>query len=323
MMASREMQAWIARLEGEKKTVTKRNKYLAVLLALGVLLLLGVAWGMYSATVRTYAVLDDVSIARRAASQGRVDISFRVLTPGKVFYRRTSGRIETELVDYFSTPGEVSRSWSWGYEPGRDIDVKLWYRGALWRKTQVKGFPTFPKADIVVLIDATGSMDRSIAALKEKCVAFSEQLKRQAMEHRFALVGFGDTRFDNPWLDKHEFTSDVGQFRGWVEHLKRFDGGDLPESALDALEEALALPLDPKAMRLFYLVTDAEYHEPTKSGHKLAEVVAQLGQARVQLHVFCRPEFEKAYRPLLVESGKFEEIENFGKVLSEGRILED
>ena len=39
MMASREMQEWIARLEVEQETLGVRNKYLTVALAAGVLLL--------------------------------------------------------------------------------------------------------------------------------------------------------------------------------------------------------------------------------------------------------------------------------------------
>jgi hypothetical protein len=322
-MASREMQAWIARLEGENKKVGRRNVWLAVALGVGVILLVGVLWGVYAATVRTYAVLDNVTVEQNGASQGKVLIAFDVVTPGKVAYRRTSGRVQTDMVDYFPTPGAVRRSWSWLYEPGRAIDVTLWYRGGLWRKSNVQSFPTTAKADIVILIDATGSMDRSIAELKEKCVAFSEQLKRQAIQHRFALLGFGDVQFDHPWLDRHEFTANVDEFRTWVENVKRFDGGDLPESALDVLEEGVKLPLDPEAMRLFYLVTDAPYHDPGQAGIKAETVAVKLRDARVQLQVFGRMEYRKDYEKLMSDEGRFQEIEDFGKVLSEGRVLED
>jgi hypothetical protein len=322
MMASREMQAWIARLETERQTVGQRNRYLAVILAVAVALLLAVLFSLHRATIATYAVLDDVVITRHPSSQGRLEISFRVASPGKVYYRRTSGGIETDVIDYFRREGPVERSWAWVFEPGKEIDVRLWHRrGPLWRSVGQR-FPTFDRADIVILIDTTGSMDRSIKELQEKCLTFSEQLTRQSLAHRFALIGFGDAQ-ESAWLDKHEFTGDVGEFRRWVGQIKRFDGGDLPESALDALEEALALPMDPQAMRRFYLVTDAQYHEPTRFGAHAAEIAKRLEQQRVLLSVFGRPQSRSDYEKLLQTTGRFQEIENFGKVLSEGRVLED
>lgn len=322
MMACREMQAWIAKLEGERRSLGRRNRYLAVVFAVAVLLLGTALISLHRATVGSYAVLDDVAIARHPASQGRLEFSFRVVSPGKVYYRRTSGRIQTDVIDYFYRTGPVERSWAWIYEPGKPIDVCLWSRRGLVRSSAWASFETSDRADIVVLIDTTGSMDPSIRQLQDKCAAFSQQLTKQSLAHRFALIGFGDAQ-EPAWLDRHDFTSDVGEFRRWVSQVQRFDGGDLPESALDALEEALKLPFDPQAIRRCYLVTDAEFHEPARSGATAAQIAARLQQQRVLLSVFSRPQAEQAYRKLLGGSGKFQEIENFGKVLSEGRILED
>jgi hypothetical protein len=322
MMASREMQAWIARLEEQQQTLGVRNKYLTAALGAGLLLLAVVLWIVYRATIGSYAMLDDVVITRHPANQGRLEISYRVVAPGKVHYRRTSGRVETELVDYYHSPGDVSRSWSWVYEPGEDIDVSMAYRGWLLRRTERKQFPTAARADIVILIDSTGSMTPFIDELKEKCVAFSEQLDRQALEHRFALIGFGDVK-EAPWLDVHAFTGDVAAFQNRVSGIARFDGGDPAESALDALEEALKLPFGDGAIRRFYLVTDAGYHEPTRSGLTAVELAAQLEAERVLLHAFSRSQYEDDYRTLLGETGRFGQIERFGRMLSEGRVLED
>jgi hypothetical protein len=126
-----------------------------------------------------------------------------------------------------------------------------------------------------------------------------------------------------PWLDVHGFTDDVAEFQEWVSGIGRFDGGDLPESALDALEEALKLPFHDGAIRRFYLVTDARYHEPTRSGLTAVELAAQLEAQRVLLHVFSRSQYEDDYRKLLGETGRLDPIEGFGRMLSEGRVLED
>ena len=322
MMASAEMQAWIARLEQEDSRLGLRILVLAVALGVGLVVLAGVLWGVHRATVGAYAVLEDVAVTRNPANQGRLEFSFNVVSPGKVHYRRRCGAIETDVIDTFLAPGPVKRSWSWIYEPGEDIDVTLWCRSGLLRATHTESFPTADRADIVILIDTTGSMSRVIAELREKCVAFSERLNQQALEHRFALIGFGDAE-EGPWLDVHEFTSDVKDFQRSVSRVKRFDGGDLPESALDALEEALNLPFDRDAVRRLYLVTDARFHQPTRSGATVADIAGRLQSQRVLLYVFSRRQYEEDYAGLLGETGRFQEIENFGNVLSEGRVLED
>lgn len=322
MMASREMQAWIARLEAQHKTVGKRNRYLAAALALGIAILLAALGAVYQSAVGSYAVVDGLTVTRDPASQGRIGIRFDVRAAGKVVYHRTSGKIETEVVDYFSKTGPVERWWSWVYEPGKNINVTLWYRSGLLRTSDRRQFPTSSRADIVILIDTTGSMDRSIGDLKDKCLAFCEKLKQQSLDHRIAVIGFGDVH-DEPWLDKHDFTKDAVEFQNWVTNLPRFERSGVHQSALDALEEGLSLPLDDGAMHLFYLVSDASYHDPSRNGATAADIAAKLDKAKVQLHVFSEPEYETDYRKVIVGGGKFQPMENFGKVLSEGRVLED
>jgi len=322
MMASPEMQAWLGRMQGETKKLGKRNKYLAAALAVGMLVLLIIVWGIYAATIGAYAVIDQIEITQDPIQQGRLLIKFRVVSPGKVYCQRVCGRTEIELIDTFNGTCQVERPWSWTYEPGKDIDVKIWYRGSLLRRTFSQSFPTASRADIVVIMDTTGSMSPSISELKAKCVAFSDKLRKQALKHRFALIGFGDSN-EGTWLDKHDFTSDVSDFIQSVDKVKRFDGGDFPESGLDALEAALSLPLDEAAIHRFYLVTDAEFHQPSRTGATAQDIANKLEEKQVLLRVFSRPEFEKDYQPLLGRLGRFQEIENFGKVLSAGRVLED
>ncbi|MHB8898850.1 MAG: vWA domain-containing protein [Thermoguttaceae bacterium] len=322
MSGSAEVLAWIATLKQQDRSLSKRNRFLAVVFGAALVLAFAVSLSVYRWTVGSYASLDNVRIVRQPASQGRIEIAFDVRSPGRVRYLRTSGAHRTELVDYFVHPGSVERSWSWSYEPGRPIDVSLTSRRGFWRRTLTTPFSTCTSADIVILVDSTGSMSPSLEELQARCGSFSQQLTRQALPHRFALIGFGDMA-DGEWLDAGDFTSDVDQFRSQVAAISRYDGGDLPESALDAIEAALKLPFDQSAMRRFYLVTDASFHEPAASGATAADIARALEQARVHLEVFSRPEFEKDYQVLLGKSGNFREVENFGKALEEGRVLED
>jgi len=322
MMASAEMQAYLAQLRDEERRIGVRNKVLWGSLGAGLLVLLLILWGVYRATVGAYAVIDELEVRQHPVDQGRLDIHFRVLSPGKVHCRRVSGGVQTDVIDHFDKASTVDRPWSWTYRPGKPIELTLWYRRGLLRRTYRASFPTTDRADVVILADTTGSMSPYLDELKRKCAEFSAQLTRQALQHRFALLGFGDTA-EGPWLDRHDFTADVGQFAAAVENVKRFDGGDFPESALDALEEALRLPYDEGALRRFYLVTDAEYHEPTRTGLSAEQIAKRLADQQIMLWVFSKRQFEADYARLLGETGKFQEIEHFGQVLSEGRLLGD
>ncbi len=320
MLASPEMQAYLAQLADTRRRIDFRNRFLWGGLAAGVLVLLLVLWGVYRSTIGAYAVIDGIEVRQHPVEQGRLEIRYQVKSPGKVQCRRISGGVTTELIEHFDSPTVVDKPWSWTYRPGKPIELTLRYRSGLFRRAFEAAFPTTDRADIVILIDTTGSMSPCIEELKRKCVAFSEELTRQALKHRFALIGFGDTH-EGPWIDRHEFTDDVGQFVATVDAVKRFDGGDFPESALDALEEALRLPFDEGALRRFYLVSDAKYHEPTRTGLTAEQIARRLADEQVMLRVFSSREFESDYALLLGETGKFQEVELFGQVLAEGRLL--
>jgi len=322
MGTSDELQAWKKRLHLEHRQIVRQKRLLAGALAAGVLFLLIVVWGVYEATVGSYASIDRIEISQHPADQGRLRVKFRVLRPGKVYYRRSGGGIETDVVDSFSKMCSVDRPWPWVYRPGEEIEVQLWYRRGLFRRTHQQTFATVDRADVVVLIDTTESMDESIGELIKQCGAFSENLTKKALTHRFALVGFGDT-YQGSWVDTCGFTSDVEQFLEAAGSVERFRSGNAAESALDALEEALSLTFDEHAIRRFYLVTDAGYHQRSRSGATAHDVMVRLEKQNVSLCVFSQPKFKADYAKLLGETGRFRDIRNFGKVLRQGRFLGD
>ena len=77
-------------------------------------------------------------------------------------------------------------------------------------------------------------------------------------------------------------------------------------------------------VRRFLLVSDESFHPVTADGKFDVTKVRQLMNDKgILLDVFSRPQHEGEYRKLLGEWGNFKEIENFGKVLEEGRLLEN
>ncbi|MDO4550133.1 MAG: vWA domain-containing protein [Planctomycetia bacterium] len=319
---SSELQNWVNRFKTDMEKFNFRNGWLRIVLVITSIIVLFLLVWIHQKTIGKYAVLKDVLITQNPCNQGQVEISFEVVKPGQVYCRWMNDGTYTDICDDYFQPGKYTRPWSWTYHPGKSIDISLWFRTWLFRRNKTESFPTTRDLDMVILIDTTGSMDESLKELKEKCVDFAKKIAKQNIFPRFALIGFGD-RKDGEWFIIHDFTANIQEFQWNVGNLKRFDGGDLPESSLDALMEALNLKFSETGMRKFYLITDAPFHPQTADGKDAQAVGEMLRKNRILLNVFCRPQYQKDYESVYGELGRFLEIENFGKVLREGRVLED
>lgn len=306
--------------------LSRRFMLWILIFVLGIGFLGTVLYQIHYYLVGRYAVLADVSVTQNPANQGQLDISYEIISPGRIHLCRTSGELETEIIYEYQKTGSGTQHWNWNYVPGKPIDLSLWSRRGIRGNGQKFQFPTSDVADIVILIDTTESMDASINTLKEKCADFALMLERQAVKPRFALVGFGDAALGGAWVQQTEFTQDVLEFQDQVANIARFQGGDLSESVLDALSlaiEKVKKNSEGHVIR-FYLVTDQAFHPQTADGSlNTAAVARALEENRVMLEVFSHPRFRAQYEPLLGTCGRFREIENFGEVLSQGRFLED
>lgn len=322
MQASPEVQAWLRRLEAENKKIGKRNRWLAVALAAGLVVLAIVLWGVHRATVGTYAVLDRVVVTQNPVDPGRLDISFDVVQPGKVEYRRTSGSLQTDLFNYFSKPGPVLRSWNWGYEPGSDIEATIWSRGGLFRERFHEQFSTAPRTDVVFVIDSSQSMGGFVRQLQADARRFVQRVHGRFGKCRIAVLGFGDAR-EGDWLVKHPFSDDAARTEAAINSLRRFEGGDYPESSLDALEEVAKLDFDEQANRRAYLITEVPFVEPSRDGARANDIAERFAEKRIVLTVFGRRRFEVDYSRLLGDTGRFYDLGRFPTAFQQIRTLED
>jgi hypothetical protein len=168
-------------------------------------------------------------------------------------------------------------------------------------------------ADIVFLIDVSGSMAPVIDALKQNIGTFVDSLSSgegnnvsPVRDWRAKAVGYRDFDVDaEPFLD-HPFVSDVEALRGQLAALRAEGGGDEPESLLDALyrisnmgqTEKGAQSHDPNrwryrsdAARVVVVFTDASYKPamsiPEAKGGGLADVVNALINNRIILSLFA------------------------------------
>lgn len=140
-------------------------------------------------------------------------------------------------------------------------------------------------ADIVFLIDATGSMQPSINDIKANIKAFFRTLQTPdangapcVKDWRARVIGYRDAEHDREWLVKNPFVRDVAQVEAQLDALEAKEGGDEPESLLDALylvakcgsTDKGAQEQDPEkwryvseAARCVVIFTDASYKPKT------------------------------------------------------------
>jgi len=115
-------------------------------------------------------------------------------------------------------------------------------------------------ADVVFVIDDTGSMGNAIDALKNDVNDLTDRLAENVSSLRLGLVSFKDA---NPWeIDVDiDLTFDVDAFKAAVNTLFASGGGDGPEDADIALQVAANLSWRPgNVTRGMVLITDAPTH---------------------------------------------------------------
>ena len=170
------------------------------------------------------------------------------------------------------------------------------------------------------IIDTTGSMDRYIDGVKERAMAFSKIIADRGIAYQLGLIGFGDLgEREKPKV--YKWTTDVAKFQKRVKKIPRTCGGDIPESALDALETGMAhleKGADPSFKNIMILITDAPPHIPTVSGLGVAELVEQLKAKGVLVYVVAMKDRKslEAYEPLTALGGRYYSMdEDFNDIL--------
>ena len=167
-------------------------------------------------------------------------------------------------------------------------------------------------ADIVFLLDATGSMQPSIDAVKGNIGTFVDKLESPdandtlpVRDWRAAVWEFRDTGADGArWLVRHPFVRSAGELRGQLGGVVATGGGDEPESLLDALYAVAKMDASPRdaneggpdkwrargvATRVVVVFTDASFHrtlgEP--AGLDIDDAINAVESAHIRLTLFA------------------------------------
>lgn len=127
-----------------------------------------------------------------------------------------------------------------------------------------------PKPDVVLLIDVTGSMGRSIDNIKTNLVNVISDVSRVQPNAQFAVASFGDFRDPNRFQVNQDLTSNALALQNAVNSLRAELGFDEPEDWINALFQIStgAVTFRDGSSRIIVLVSDAPSHDPS-NGHTL------------------------------------------------------
>ncbi len=139
----------------------------------------------------------------------------------------------------------------------------------------------YSTADIVFIVDTTGSMSGYISTTKSSIQAFTQALNDDGLSVRYSLVEYRDITCDgnsstkihydgvNPWY------TDVDKFKTKISNLTVDGGGDTPETVIDALAMAYYdLDYRPGASVFYIVVTDANYK--TNNNYSVSSMSAMI-----------------------------------------------
>ena len=142
------------------------------------------------------------------------------------------------------------------------------------------------KADILFVLDCTGSMQGEIDAIKDAITSFAHTIESDGVRVRVGLIEFRDRLINEEHrallFSGKPFTANPGLFEKEVAALKASGGGDEPESSLDALLLALKQPFADDSHKVLVLITDAPPHVPDKEARSVEEVAKAIKEANVQ-----------------------------------------
>ena len=193
-------------------------------------------------------------------------------------------------------------------------------------------------ADLVFVVDVSGSMAPCIDALRKNIEAFIDSLSKgdgnnvaPVRDWRGKVVGYRDIESAEseglPWIVDNPFVRDVAALKSQLGALKAEGGGDEPESLLDTLFKVASMPATPKgsqtedpekwryrsdAARVVIVFTDASFKEtmslPEAKGGSLQDVANVVMANRIILSLFA-PNFEGYDRLSQIDKSEWETVE--------------
>ena len=165
-------------------------------------------------------------------------------------------------------------------------------------------------ADIVFLIDTTGSMYGEIQNVKNNINTFAQNLENAGVSARWALLEYRDITCDGKnstkviYCGSSEWYIDVDAYKSAIASLKVSGGGDREETVIDALKAAMLLEEREDAHTFYVVVTDADYKVANNYGvESMAEMIKELQNSAIVTSVVTKKTYYGVYNALVDETG--------------------
>ena len=170
------------------------------------------------------------------------------------------------------------------------------------------------EADIVFVVDRSGSMSSTINTVRKNVNEFARNLAKDGVAARFGLATFSDEVFgrnrgktdEGTILTKFNesyFTSDPAELEKALEKIKIAHGGDSPETATPALTKIVSTydwSKSPKNKKFVVLLTDARMKEDP-SIPSIAETLTTLKKAGIDRIVATTLYNQRNYKDFVSE----------------------
>ena len=160
------------------------------------------------------------------------------------------------------------------------------------------------KADVVFVVDTTGSMDDNIYNVKENISEIVDRLNKNRVDIRFGLVEYSDIINYGIYTTKdHGWFTDVEDFKTELALINTGIGWD--ETPLDGLEVARRKNYRSSVNKYIILLTDEGYNLGTADNPHmtLQNEVELLKGDNINVSVVTETYLDTTYQPLYIQTG--------------------
>ncbi len=161
------------------------------------------------------------------------------------------------------------------------------------------------KADVVFVIDTTGSMWDEIQNVRNNIESFVSRLEENKVDIRLGLVEYRDIYEDGVGSTKsYDWYTSVDSFKNELSSLGVDGGGDIPESVVDALFCARNMKYRSGVRKYIILLTDADYKNGTSvdAGATLEDEIQKLCTEEIVVSVVTTPYYASVYNQLVSQT---------------------
>lgn len=166
-------------------------------------------------------------------------------------------------------------------------------------------------ADIVFVVDTTGSMGENITKVGQEIKNFSSQLYNSynvtanlAIVEYFDYIAYGN---DGAKVHKNGYSnwfSNLTAFQSKVDYVVSLCGRGSYETAIDGLEMARQLDWRANANKFIVFVTDEDYYTQNRYGiSSMNEEISLLKSSGITVYVITESNLQNTYRSLWEETG--------------------